>query len=80
MRMQRQSKWSGKTIGSQGPKKGGGTYAKAEQVVWKDHRVSRTQAREEVHMLRQGKWSGRTIGSQGPKKEGGTHAKTEQVG
>ena len=41
--MLRQSKWSGKTIGSQGRKKGGGTHAEAEQVVSKDHRVSRTQ-------------------------------------
>ena len=43
--MLRQSKWSGKTIESQRPKKGGGTHAEAELVISKDHRVSKDPRR-----------------------------------
>ena len=55
--MLRQSKWPGKTIG---PKKGGGTHAEAEQVVSKDHRVSRTQEG------RRNTCQGRASGLKGP--------------
>ena len=73
--MLRQSKWSQRTIGSQGPKKGGGTHAKAEQVVSKDHRVSRTQeGRRSMSTEPQkeglgamlNKWSGKTSGENCP--------------